>query len=380
MKADKNNSPLVSIIVPAYNVSDYIEECINSLLYQSYANIEIIIVDDGSTDGTGQACNRFEGERVKIIHKSNGGLVSARKSGLSVAKGEYVGFVDGDDYVGPDFVTNLVTAIVKNNADFVHANFCEVRGDNLSINAGGFAGEFVFKDNNCRVDFLKEYVFSVAAGKWITNSIWSKLYRKEFIQECYNLVPDWQNYGEDLLCLIYCLMKCNSLNVIEDCDYRYRIRETSMSHLEKEHLFNKELEMCNTITKLDIVTDNETLQEIVYDFVRNKMKIMWDKTATYYYPDEEKLRNKNIVLYGAGRVGIDYFTQLKKICKDLFFMDKDYKNKETEVYSIEKLNELSYDYILIAIDNKGVADEVKQQLIQRNVNNEKIIWMSPMKR
>lgn len=380
MKTGINNAPLVSIIVPAYNVLEYIEECITSLLNQSYTNIEIIIVDDGSTDGTGLFCDGFQDKRVKVIHKTNGGLVSARKSGLSIAIGTYVGFVDGDDYVGPDFVANLVTAIVKNNSDFVHANFSEIRGNNISIHTGGFTGRFALDDNDIRVGFLKEYVFSTMSSKWITNSIWSKLFKREFIQNCYDLVPNWQSYGEDLVCLIYCLMKCDSLTVIENSDYRYRIRGTSMSHLENEKLFYKELELCNTITNLDIVAENKLLKETVYSFVRDKIKIIWDKTATYYYPEEDKLRNKNIVIYGAGRVGKDYFNQLERICDYLCFVDKDYKNKECEVYSLEKLSEPFYDYILIAIDNKEVAYEVKQQLIQRNIDSEKIIWMSPRKR
>ena len=380
MRTDNIDAPLVSIIVTAYNVLNYIEECITSLLNQSYTNMEIIIVDDGSTDGTGLFCDRFQEERVIVIHKSNGGLVSARKSGLSIVRGTYVGFVDGDDYVGPDFVANLVTAVSKNNNDFVHANYTEVRGDNLSINEGGFAGEFVFSDNKSRVCFLKEYVFSTKSSKWITNSIWSKLFRRDFIQACYNLVPDRQTYGEDLVCLIYCLMKCDSLTVIENSDYRYRIRETSMSHLENEKFFYKELELCNTISNLDIVVGNKELKEIVYDFVRNKMKIMWNKTATYYYPEEDNLRSKSVVIYGAGRVGKDYFNQLESICNNLYFVDKDYINKEGEVYSLEKLDEPFYDYILIAIDNREVAYEVKEQLLQRKVDNEKIIWMSPRKR
>lgn len=376
----KDETPLVSIIVPAYNVVDYIEECITSLLNQTYRNIEIIVIDDGSTDGTGLVCDRFRDDRVKAIHKSNGGLVAARKSGLSIATGKYVGFVDGDDYVASDFVKNLVTVIETYNVDFVHANFCEVSGNDIRTCAGGFNGEFVFGDSDSRVNFLREYVFSDASNKWITSSIWSKLFKRELIQNCYELVPNSQNYGEDLICLIYCLMKCRSMTVIENSDYRYRIREISMSHLDNKKLFLKELELCNTIKNLDITDENDKLKECIYDFVRNKIKMVWDRTATYYYCEEEKLRNKRVVIYGAGRVGKDYFCHLKEICSFIYFVDKDYENKEGEVYSIDKLSELFYDYILIAIEKKEIVDEVKKQLVQRNVGSEKIIWLPPEKR
>lgn len=376
----KNEMPLVSIIVPAYNVIDYIEECVTSLLNQSYRNIEIIIIDDGSVDGTSLVCDRFTDDRLKVVHKSNGGLVAARKSGLSIASGTYVCFVDGDDYVSPDFVKNLMAAVQKNGADLVHANFCEVRENKLRVCDGGFNGEFVFDDDSSRVNFLEEYVFSVVSNKWITNSIWSKLFKRQFIQKCYEMVPNRQSYGEDLICLIYCLMKCCSITVIENSDYRYRVRETSMSHLDDKNLFYKELELCNTIKNLKIIDENEKLKEHVYDFLRNRIKILWDKTARYYYPEEEKIRDKNVVIYGAGRVGKDYFIYLKEICSHLYLVDKDYENIEGEVYSIEKLNELFFDYILIAIEKKEIADEVKQQLLQRHISDEKIIWMPPEKR
>lgn len=376
----KDETPLVSIIVTAYNVVDYIKECITSLLNQTYKNIEVIIVDDGSIDGTGLICDSFRDDKIRVVHKSNGGLVAARKSGLTVAMGAYVGFVDGDDYVAPDFVKNLLTTIVKSNVDFVHANFCEVKGNDISTCEGGFNGEYEFSDSDSRVSFLKEYVFSSDSSKWITSSIWSKLYKKELIKNCYEQVPNNQSYGEDLVCLIYCLMRCSSLAVIERNDYRYRIRETSMSHLSNRSLFYKELELCNTIENLDIVDGNEKLKECIYDFVRNKIKMIWNKTATYYYPDEEKLRNKNVVIYGAGRVGKDYFCHLKGICRLIYIVDKDYDNKEGEVYSIDKLSELIYDYILIAIEKKEIANEVKKQLHQRNVCDEKVIWVLPEKR
>lgn len=376
----KDETPLVSIIVPAYNVVDYIEECIISLLNQTYDNIEIIVIDDGSTDGTCLVCNRFRDDRVKVIHKSNGGLVAARKSGLSIAMGKYVGFVDGDDYVASDFVKNLVTAIENNHVDFVHASFCEVDGNDVKICAGGFNGEFVFDDSDSRENFLKEYVFSDASDKWITSSIWSKLFKKKFIQDCYELVPNRQNYGEDLICLIYCIMKCRSMSVIENSDYRYRIREISMSHLDNKNLFFKELELCNTIKNIGITDENDRLKECIYDFIRNKIKTMWNRTATYYYCEEEKLRNKSIVIYGAGRVGQDYYGHLKEVCRDIYIVDRDYENKDGEVYSIDKLSELFYDYILIAIEKREIVDEVKKQLMQRNVGCEKIIWMPPEKR
>ena len=170
------------------------------------------------------------------------------------------------------------------------------------------------------------------------------------------------------------------MTVIENSDYRYRIREISMSHIDNKKLFLKELELCNTIMNLDITDEKDKLKECIYDFVRNKIKMVWDKTATYYYCEEEKLRDKSVVIYGAGRVGKDYFNHLKEICSNIVLVDKDYENNEGEVYSLDALSDFFYDYILIAIEKKEIVDEVKKQLVQRNVGSEKIIWLPPEKR
>ena len=101
--------PLISIIVPIYNIAEYASECIQSLINQTYKNIEIILVDDGSTDHSPVICDEFaeQDERIKVIHKRNGGLSDARNAGLDVATGEYIGFVDGDDWVDEDMYETL---------------------------------------------------------------------------------------------------------------------------------------------------------------------------------------------------------------------------------------------------------------------------------
>lgn len=105
--------PLISVIVPAYNIIDYLPRCVASLRRQTYSNLEILLVDDGSTDGTGQLCHRLaaEDERIRVLHKENGGTSSARNMGIEKARGEFLGFVDSDDYVEPDMYMRLYRAM-----------------------------------------------------------------------------------------------------------------------------------------------------------------------------------------------------------------------------------------------------------------------------
>lgn len=109
--------PLVSVIIPVYNIEKYLEKCINSVLEQTYKNLEIILVDDGSKDSSGRICDAYENsyQNIKVLHKTNGGLSDARNQGLDISKGEYISFIDSDDYISPVFVETMMAAISKGN-------------------------------------------------------------------------------------------------------------------------------------------------------------------------------------------------------------------------------------------------------------------------
>lgn len=125
---------LISVITPVYNVEKYLRECVDSVLLQTYKNYEIILVDDGSTDASGEICDEYAGvhPRVKVIHKANGGLSDARNTGLKNAKGEYVYFLDSDDYIVPDAFQKLVDISTKEQSDFVFFDAASFLDENRS--------------------------------------------------------------------------------------------------------------------------------------------------------------------------------------------------------------------------------------------------------
>lgn len=124
-------SELITIVVPVYNVENYIERCVKSLINQTYKNLEIILVDDGSTDNSGKLCDKYtkENERIRVIHKKNGGLSDARNVGIDNAKGEYIAFVDSDDWIPIAAIETLYSYITKFNVDIVSGNMVEVFSD-----------------------------------------------------------------------------------------------------------------------------------------------------------------------------------------------------------------------------------------------------------
>ena len=128
---------LVSVIVPVYNVESYVAKCIESIVNQTFKDLDIILVDDGSRDSSGSICDRFaeKDKRIRVVHKENGGLSSARNAGLDIAIGDYIVFVDSDDYINQKMVETLYSAIIENNADLSICNYIHVneKGEEIGI-------------------------------------------------------------------------------------------------------------------------------------------------------------------------------------------------------------------------------------------------------
>jgi len=165
----------ISVIVPVYNVENYLEKCIDSILTQTYKNTEILIIDDGSTDNSGEICDRLseKDERITVLHKPNGGLSDARNAGLELATGDYISFVDSDDYLEPDFLKILAESLERTGADVSACRYRMVweNGDSKSIGNDGKTVEYTGDGP------LAEYLYGVNVDPFV----WNKLYKREII-------------------------------------------------------------------------------------------------------------------------------------------------------------------------------------------------------
>ena len=163
------SSVLISIIVPAYNIESHIGRCLDSILAQTHKRIEIIIVDDGSTDGTGIIIDQYASidQRIIPIHKENGGVTSARIDGIKKASGEYLGFVDGDDYIEPEMFEKLLDNAIKYDADISHCGYQMVFPGRVEYYYN--TGRIVQQD---KIAGLKDLL----SGSFIEPGLWNKLY------------------------------------------------------------------------------------------------------------------------------------------------------------------------------------------------------------
>lgn len=173
VNCDLYNEPMISVIVPVYNVEKYIRKCIESIIKQTYHNLEIILVDDGSTDNSGMICDDYakRDKRIQVIHKKNEGLSDARNSGIKICKGDYIGFIDGDDWIAKDMYEFLYQTLTKYHADVA------VCGHYLEGDDGVYDSENA--EGGLKVYNSREAVCAVVKDKEIHSYAWDKLYKKE---------------------------------------------------------------------------------------------------------------------------------------------------------------------------------------------------------
>ena len=187
---------MISVIIPVYKVEQYLDACVESVVHQTYTDLEIILVDDGSPDGCPALCDRWakKDSRIKVVHKKNGGLSSARNAGLAVARGEYIGFVDSDDYVDTAMYEDLMRVMLQDEKTMVVSS-------PIIRNTGGVftpykVGTYEYKDGDSMT--FPEYMQRFLEGK-MDATVWNKLYKREFIQV---LFREGRN-NEDYLFMYY---------------------------------------------------------------------------------------------------------------------------------------------------------------------------------
>ncbi len=386
--------PLISVLIPVYNIEEYIERCIKSVLEQTYTNLDIVVVNDGSIDKSGFVCERYakEDKRIKYIVQENAGLVSARKTGLNNATGEYVVFLDGDDSIESDHIETLYYMIQEREVDFVHTNY-SINGKNQLF----FAREYYFGHSDLTFDIrqkiIAEHVFAWNRNReWFECNIYGSIYKRSFVEECYNLVPNTQSYGEDLICLIHAIMRCKSVSFNPYSGYNYTLREGSLEHQRSfKKVMNNKIELFEEMTK--VIDDYE-----LDDFVKNRLRVLFRHKLfddIFLLNDEytqvrrkfscnsiNEYLGKKLVLYGAGAVGKDYYNQIK--CSGnitiVAWVDKNYNNIHCNQEAISDpkiITTVEFDMILIAVTDKLVAEEIISDLTTMGIDLDMIKWEEP---
>lgn len=229
---------MISVIVPVYKVENYLRQCLDSLAAQTLYDIEIIIVDDGSPDGCPAICDEYAAKdaRMKVVHKENGGLLSARKAGFAASKGDYIGFVDGDDWVEPDTFLNMYKAVCEHSPDMVLSDFLCDYGDCIEPSDQCFEEEF-YDRARLESEIFPKMLFDGRFYRFGVNpNCWSKLVKRELIEKNLSPVDERIRMGEDAAFIYPCMLDSQSITCVKTPTYHYRITEQSMSNAYDERL------------------------------------------------------------------------------------------------------------------------------------------------
>lgn len=217
---------MISVIVPIYNVEDYLSKCIESVINQTYKNLEIILVDDGSPDNCPKICDEYAqtDSRIKVVHKPNGGLSDARNAGLDIATGEYIGFIDSDDYIDEHMYEEMLSAIENADADLCICGYDRVDDDGKIKSSAHY--------NNALLSQEQAYEMLVQGNVYFIVA-WNKLYKRDVFE---NLRFMKGRIHEDEFIMHHVYGECSKIVTLEKSYYNYLVRESSITGVVKGNL------------------------------------------------------------------------------------------------------------------------------------------------
>lgn len=270
---------LISIIVPAYNIADYIERCIKSILNSTHKNIEVIIVNDGSSDNTAEIAEKLskQDNRVSVINKKNDGVSSARIAGAASAHGDYIGFVDGDDTIDPDMYERLFKNSFTHNADISHCGYKMVFPSKT---------DYYYNTGKLKIQNNEDGLKDLLTGDFIEPGLVNKLFKRELIKKFLSYVKFDTSIkiNEDLL-MNYYLFKYADISVYEDfCPYNYILRNNSAATSKIN--INK---LTDPLKVLKIIQDDQAGNEHIQPILKKRQALILINLATMKNKNNEKL-------------------------------------------------------------------------------------------
>lgn len=375
-------SPLLSVVVPVYNVEKYIEKCLESIIAQTYENKQIILINDGSTDGSGEVCDLYAQKYLNILvhHQKNAGALESRRIGTSLAEGEYIIWVDADDWIEPPYFAQMMDAMQESCVDMVAANLYFDIGQISTI---------VANQIKCGIYDTKE-IFNcmLYSGSFFEYGIQphgvTKLYKTEKLRMIQARLDNGICIGEDIAVLYPYIYHCEKILVTDICCYHYVQHMGSstkqrgsneiegidrlIAYLKREFFDSKELfHQLNILRKYLIVLRDMTF---------------WDSESMFLYPYGGIKKDNRVVIYGAGGVGQSLYAYCReKGIKVAAWLDQNarhYRDEGLPVFSLNEFDKLNteYDYLLIANISEKIAEEIKNNLLMHGFPDEKLRWFS----
>ena len=378
-----NEEVLLSVIVPVYNVEPYLRRCLDSILGQTYHVDEIICVDDGSTDNSLQIIKEYaqKNSNIVFVHTTNGGIVNARKTGLKMAHGKYIAYVDSDDWIEENMYEDMLSAIIANDADLVTSGCVRDYGSHIfyqeeNIMPGIYEGEILRDELKGRMIETKFFFRSN-----ISMHIYNKIFTRKKLSHKLYAINNEINMGDDAACVYPYILDSEKIIVMGKSYYHYCIRDNStMGHAGYDEYkrgyclrrllrleFNKHKDISNI--------DNQYNNLVAYVSFLQCAEAVIRYIDNILVPYGEIYKFEKTVIIGKGKFGI----QLEKILLNLKFnivacLDK---KSNVETQRIDQLNRIEYDKILIAVLDADMVSDICEDLKALKVDSKKIMQINP---
>lgn len=416
--------PKVSVVIPVYNVEEYLRECLDSVFNQTLRDIEIICINDGSTDNSSQVLAEYQSKetRLRVISQKNGGQSKARNAGLYVAKGEYVYFLDSDDYIKTNALEILYTTATTNNLEILYFD-SEVffENDILKNQFSEYLTAYDRKNEYTEVFSGKDLFCKLVSDNAYAVQPCLQFAKREYLEEKHIRFFEGIIY-EDNLYTFKSVLQADRVAHIKDKLYVRRIRQNSTMTDTKIRFFHfysifmcyiKMLQFSYSIPQDQVLEkaivkvlsgvfrsaqnkynqiSHYNLFEAELDLIKNMsdrdrmlMKHLgFEFPGTYLFPFGGIKYGSKIILYGAGKVGNYYYNQIQatKYCEIKLWVDQNHeklrKYYKIPVQSPENIHLEEYDFILVAVGEEELYLEIRSYLFSTGVQENKIIWEKPI--
>lgn len=375
----------LSVIVPVYNAEKYLVQCIESILNQSFKEIELLLVDDGSEDRSGTIIDDYakKDTRIRAFHQENKGPINARLKGVLESESHYVTFVDADDFVDSTAYT-LARTSMQNNIDLIifgitrYTDECNQHTEYCKFCEG------IYHKKEIESSILPEMIWDYKKEKFgVDPSLCNKIIKRSIVIPCFQkLLFREFHYGEDVAVFYPILRNIESLEIIKRSYYYHRRKESAVPEYIADEEYLSKLYQLYAYLKQEFKEDTRLLKQVEYFYLYSaqlRKRVYGDDTEQiqHLFPFDKVEKGQKIILYGAGVVGQSYRMQIEKIkyCHVILWADKNYDRYTLyEISPIEKIRTVQYDSIVIAIKNHKIRNEVVENLKAWGVEEERIVY------
>lgn len=375
---------MLSIIVPIYNSYKYLDKCIMSIINQSYGDIEVILVDDGSLDESFRLCEQYANidQRIKVYRQEHKGPFTARKLGVEKAMGDYITFVDSDDFIDVDSYF-MASEDMETGIDIIafgikrYCNDDNIYLDSQSIRYGKYSREDIEK-----------YIFDIMIwdeNKWkygVDPSLCNKIFKSRLIKKVFNEINIINfHYGEDIAVVYPSINYADSIHFHKEAYYNHRQRKSGAvpPYLDDDYYLDK---LHLLYTHLNKYLNDKVFKkqiDMFYMFSVQLYNMKYNKSLqsgfVKLFPFDKVDKGDKVIIYGAGNVGKAYLDQLKRLnyCKVVLWVDTYYQNYSEDIKAPSEIERTEFDKIIIAIENNSIRSIIYEDLLNMGVASNSII-------